>query len=152
KSAGLLLPYFRSAMTDLMSTLSLALVGMFMVELWGIRSNGFFSYAGRFFNLGALRRGKFIDFFVGILEIFSEIAKVISFSFRLFGNTLAGEVLIVVFLFLSPLIVGVLPFVFELFFGFIQATVFAILILIFALIATESHESGGEHAHAKAHE
>ena len=141
KVAGVLVPYFRSVNTDLMNTLALALVAMFMVELWGIRAHGFIGYTGRFFDLKSLVKGKPIDFFVSILEGISEIARVISFTFRLFGNVLAGEILILVFLFLFPLLFGLFPFFFELLFGFIQAAIFAVLTLLFATLATEVHEA-----------
>ncbi len=80
-----------------------------------------------------------IDFFVGILELISEIAKIISFAFRLFGNIFAGEVLLTVMAFLFPFILP-LPFLgLEVFVGFIQALVFVMLSLVFLRLAT-SHE------------
>jgi F0F1-type ATP synthase membrane subunit a len=148
KVAGVLVPYFRAVNSDLMNTVALTLIAMFMVELWGIRAHGFFAYGGRFINLGALRRGKVIDFFVSGLEAISEFARVISFSARLFGNVFAGEILIVVFLFLFPLLSGLFPYFFELLFGFIQAVIFAVLTLLFATLATEVHETvAGGHRH-----
>ncbi len=144
KSVGILAPYLRSMNTDLMNPLAIALIAMFMVEYWGIRANGFRRYMSRFFTL----KGGPIGAFVGILEGISEVAKVISFSFRLLGNMFAGEVLIFAFLFLMPIMAGVflLPFVLETFVGFIQAVIFAALTLIFATLATESHEGHEEGA------
>ena len=79
-------------------------------------------------------------FFVGILEIISEFAKVISFTFRLFGNIFAGEVLLAVILALVPVIAPMPFYGLELFVGFIQALVFAMLSLVFFNMASESHE------------
>ena len=80
-------------------------------------------------------------FGVGLLEIVSEISRVISFAFRLFGNIFAGEVLLTVIAFLMPLIAP-LPFLgLELFVGFIQALVFSMLTAVFLNMATVSHDS-----------
>ena len=79
---------------------------------------------------------------VGILELISEVSKLISFSFRLFGNIFAGEVLLAVMTFLVPVLVPV-PFLgLEVFVGFIQALVFTMLTSIFIVVATEHHEGG----------
>jgi F-type H+-transporting ATPase subunit a len=87
-----------------------------------------------------LREGP-IGLFVGILEFISEIAKVISFTFRLFGNIFAGEVLLVAMAFLIPM-VGIIPFLgLELFVGMIQAFIFSMLALVFASSATVSHHA-----------
>ena len=142
KTVGVLVPYLRSMNTDLMNPLAMALIAMFMVEYWGIKFNGFGSYISRFINF----KGGPIGFIVGILESVSEIARVISFSFRLLGNMFAGEVLVFAFVFMLPIMAGVfiLPFFLETFVGFIQALIFAALTLIFATLATESHEGHKE--------
>ncbi|MFQ5934597.1 MAG: F0F1 ATP synthase subunit A [Dehalococcoidia bacterium] len=150
KSAGFLIPLFRNANTALNTTLAIALIGMFMVEFWGIRTLGFFRYTGRFVALGTLFRGKIggglIDLFVGALEGISEVARVISFTFRLFGNMFAGEILIFVMSFLIPLVLVVPFYGLELFIGFIQAIIFAVLTLIFAVIAVTAHNGHEEEA------
>ncbi len=139
KQAGLLVPFFRSANTDVNTTLAIALVAMFMVHYWGFSTLGFGGHLGKFINF---KEGP-IGFFVGILEGISEIARVISFTFRLFGNIFAGEVLLIAMAFLLPLI-GIIPFLgLELFVGAIQAFIFAMLTLVFAVMATTAH--GGEH-------
>ncbi len=142
--AGILVPFLRSVNTDLNTPLAIALVAMFTVQMWGIRSLGFLSYISKFVNVGRLRRGKpigLIDVFVGGLEFISEFARIISFTFRLFGNIFAGEVLLIAMGFLVPLI-GITPFLgLELFVGFIQAFIFAMLILVFGVMATAPHES-----------
>lgn len=148
---GFVAPYLRGINTDLMTPLAFAIVSAFFVEFWGISTLGFFTYAGKFFNF----RGP-IDFFVGILELFAEIGRLISFSFRLFGNMLAGEILLLVMTFLVPLASTFLIVFYglELFVGAIQAFVFGTLTLVFAIMAVSHHGPGehhGEEAHAEHH-
>ena len=138
KTAGLLIPFLRGANTDINTTLAIALVAMFMVHFWGFSALGFLGHMGKFINF---KEGP-IGFFVGILEAISELARIISFTFRLFGNIFAGEVLLVAMAFLLPLI-GIIPFLgLELFVGVIQGFIFAMLTLVFAVMATTRH--GGE--------
>lgn len=138
KVAGILIPYFRGANTDINMTLSIAIIAMVMVHVWGFSALGF-GHLGKYINF---REGP-IGFFVGILEGISEIARIISFTFRLFGNIFAGEVLLAAMIFLIPLI-GIIPFLgLELFVGMIQAFIFAMLTLVFATAATTAH--GGDH-------
>lgn len=134
-----LIPFIRSSSADLNFTLAIALISVISTWIMGIRELGLFSHLGKFFNFHGP-----IDFFVGILELVSEFAKIISFSFRLFGNIFAGEVLLAVVAFLVPYLAPV-PFLFlELFVGFVQALVFAMLTLVFLKMATVGR---GEHAH-----
>ncbi|MCH9035916.1 MAG: F0F1 ATP synthase subunit A [Chloroflexi bacterium] len=143
KRIGLLIPYLRNANTGLNTTLALALVAMFFVEFWGVRTLGIFGYGSKFFNFSGFRNGLttgLIDLFVGMLEAISEIARLISFTFRLFGNMFAGEILIFVMMFLIPLGLAVPFYGLELFVGFIQATIFAVLALMFATIAVTAHD------------
>lgn len=153
-TAGILAPYFRSVNTDLMSPLSLAIVSAIFVEYWGISTLGFFAYAGKFVNLRRLRHGDpmgVIDVFVGVLEFIAEIARLISFSFRLFGNLLAGEILLLVMTFLVPLLLALPFYGLELFVGAIQAFVFAMLTLVFGALAVAGHGDGhGEESHGAA--
>jgi len=138
--AGILVPFLRSANTDINTPLALALVAMFMVHYWGLSVLGIFAHLGKFLNF---KEGP-IGLFVGLLEAISELARVISFTFRLFGNIFAGEVLLIAMAFLIPLI-GLVPFLgLELFVGLIQAFIFAMLTLVFAATATISH-GGNEH-------
>jgi F-type H+-transporting ATPase subunit a len=146
---GVLFPFLRGINTDLMTTLSFALVSAFFVELWGISALGFFKYGSKFINF----KGGPIGFFVGILELVAEFARLISFSFRLFGNMMAGEILLLVMTFLvaiaSPIMV--IFYGLELFVGAIQAFVFGTLTLVFGVLAVTSHEDHeGEHAHSPA--
>ena len=140
KQAGLLVPFLRSANTDVNTTLSIALIAMVMVHFWGFSTLGIFGHLGKFINF---KEGP-IGFFVGILEGIGEFAKIVSFTFRLFGNIFAGEVLLIAMAFLFPLI-GIIPFLgLELFVGAIQGFIFAMLTLVFAVMATTAH-GGDEH-------
>lgn len=135
---NVLIPFLRSSSADLNVTLAIALISVFTIQFMGIAAIGAAKYAGKFF-VSPFHKPYFIGTFVGILELISEIAKIISFSFRLFGNIFAGEVLLIVMLNLVPYFVP-LPFLFlELFVGFVQALVFAMLTLVFLkMAATET--------------
>lgn len=130
-----LIPFLRSSSADLNVTLAITLIAVFAIQFMGIAAIGIGKYAKKFF-VSPFHKPYFIGTFVGILELVSEVAKIISFSFRLFGNIFAGEVLLIVMLNLAPYIVP-LPFLFmEMFVGFIQALVFAMLTLVFMKMAT----------------
>lgn len=134
-------PLFRSASTDLNVTLALAAISFVVIEVSGILIVGFLKYFSRFVNVRS-----FIGFMVGIIDIFSELARLISFSFRLFGNIFAGEVMILVIQHFVPYLLPVPLMLFEIFVGFIQAAIFAMLTLFFIKIAISEHEE--EHAEA----
>ena len=158
KTVGELFPFFRAPNADLNTPAALALVSAIAVETWAIRSLGI-GYGKKFFNFGGLWRGikRFnfgmifngtIDVFVGFLELISELVRLISFTFRLFGNVFAGEVVILMFTFLIPLTVTLAFYGLELFVGIIQAFIFAMLTLVFAIMAVshgEDEAHGGEH-------
>jgi F-type H+-transporting ATPase subunit a len=145
---GVLIPFFRSVNTDLNSPLSLAIWSAIFVEFWGISTYGFFRYGSKFFNFGRLLRGKlldgFIDAFVGILEFIAEAARLVSFTFRLFGNIFAGEILFLVVIFLLPLVALQVVYFLELFVGAIQAFIFAMLTLVFGIIAVSAPHGEAE--------
>jgi F-type H+-transporting ATPase subunit a len=125
-------PLLRGGTADLNITLGTAIFAVIMVQVFGYQSLGI-KYFKKFINFSNP-----INFFVGFLELISEFAKIMSFSFRLFGNIFAGEVLLAVIAFLLP-VFGPLPFIgLEIFVGFIQALVFATLTLVFVNIATSS--------------
>lgn len=128
------IPLFRAGTADLNTTIALALVAVGTIQYYGIKSLGLKSHLQKFFNFSGP-----MPFFVGILEFISEMAKIISFSFRLFGNIFAGEVLLVVITSLVPIIAPLPFFGLELFVGLIQALVFAMLTLVFVNIATVAH-------------
>ncbi len=142
------LPFFRTPTTDINTTLALALVTMFMVQVFGVRALGG-KYFFKFVNIPELRRGGlgYMMFLVGFLELISEIARILSFTFRLLGNIFAGSVLLLVMTYIIPFFVP-MPFLgLELFVGFIQALVFSMLALVFMNMAMQSHEGGHEEAH-----
>lgn len=136
------IPLFRSGSADLNTTLALALISVIITQIAGFKMLGF-GYLKKFFNFSNP-----MNFFVGILELISEFAKIISFSFRLFGNVFAGEVLLTVMLLLVPYFVPLPFYGLEMFVAVIQAFVFAMLTLVFIKIAMTSHEHG---THAPTH-
>ncbi len=140
------LPWFRTPTSDLNTTLALALITMFMVQVFGVRALGG-RYFFKFVNIPELRRGGLgiMMFIVGFLELISEIARILSFTFRLLGNIFAGGVLLLVMTFIVPFFIP-MPFLgLELFVGFIQALVFAMLALVFMNMAMQGH--GEEEVH-----
>lgn len=133
KEGEVFVPYFRAPTADLNTTLALALIAMTQVQVQGFKFLGL-GYLKKFFDF----RGP-IQLFVGLLELLSEFSKVLSFAFRLFGNIIAGEILLVVMAFIMPYL-GPTPFIgLEIFVGFIQALVFMMLVTVFTNIATLGH-------------
>ncbi|OGE28756.1 ATP synthase F0 subunit A [Candidatus Daviesbacteria bacterium RIFCSPHIGHO2_01_FULL_40_11] len=127
-------PLLRSMNSDLNMTLGLALLSAFLTHAFAIRYLGLLDYLKKWFTLNP------IFLFVGLLEIVSEFTKIVSLSFRLFGNIFAGEVVLStvssIFAFVIPL-----PFYFlEIIVGFVQAAVFMMLTLVFMVILSEKHE------------
>ena len=154
---GEVVELFRGANTDINLPLALALISFIFVEYWGIRSIGLFRYlrkfinTGRFFGaIGQIFRGKikaglvglfngFIDIYVGALEALSELVRIISFTFRLFGNMTGGEILLLMMLFLAPFVLAIPFYGLELLVGFVQALIFGGLTLVFATTAVTPH-------------
>ena len=149
KRAGLLVPYLRGSSTDLNMTLAIAIFAMVSVQFWGIKTLGIGGYWDKF--IGNPFKRNPIDLFVGVLELVGEFIKIISFTFRLFGNMFAGEILLIAMGFLFPLI-GMIPFIgLELFVGFIQAIIFSVLTLMFGAFAImpHHHPEGDDHGAAE---
>ena len=129
-------PLFRAPTTDLNFTIALAIISVLAVNILGVVAIGLWKHLGKFFNFKSP-----IMLFVGLLELVSEFVKIISFSFRLFGNIFAGEVLLLIIGFLLPYVVP-LPFLFlEVFVGVIQGFIFAMLTLVFISMATNLEAS-----------
>jgi F-type H+-transporting ATPase subunit a len=149
----ILAPFFRGISVDLNFTVALALISVVMIQVVGIRAQGL-SYFSKFFNTRTMFKTPFfgaMDFLVGLLELISELSKILSFAFRLFGNMFAGVVLVAVVASLLGKI-SILPamiMMFELFVGIIQAFVFGMLTMVFMAQATVGH--GHEEEHAEAH-
>jgi len=135
ENGGAEVPLFRSPAADLNFTLAFAVISVLLTNILGMAAIGVFKHLGKFFNFSNP-----INFFIGILELISEIAKIISLSFRLFGNVFAGEVLLTIIFFLAPYIIP-LPFMFlEIFVGMIQAFIFAMITLVSISLHTAEHE------------
>lgn len=128
------IPFLRANNADLNTTFALALITVSLIQFYGMKYNGVGGYLKKFFNFSSP-----IMFFVGILELISELSRILSFSFRLFGNVLAGEVLISIVAFLLPSVVSffLVPFyVLELMAGAIQALVFTMISAVLINMAT----------------
>ena len=144
----ILAPFFRGISVDLNFTASLALIAVVMIQVIGFRAQGF-GYLSKFFNTKRMFKVPFfgaMDFLVGLLELISELSKILSFAFRLFGNMFAGIVLVAIVAGLlgKISILAAMVMLFELFVGVIQAFVFGMLTMVFMAQATQGH--GEEHA------
>lgn len=151
-------PYVRGASTDLNLTLALAFISVVAIQVFGTIAQGP-NYWQKYINLNALGNLKkkplgAVDFIVGLFEIISELGKLISLSFRLFGNMFAGGILLAVMAFLIALILPTIFLGLEVIVTTIQALVFAILTLVFSAQAMEGHHGDEEHheGHDEAHD
>jgi F-type H+-transporting ATPase subunit a len=150
----ILAPFVRGISVDLNFTFSLALIAVVMIQVIGFRAQGF-AYFSKFWNTRRMFKVPFfgaMDFLVGLIELISEVSKILSFAFRLFGNMFAGVVLLAVVATMLGGVLGRFPiipamlYLFELFVGVIQAFVFGMLTMVFMAQATQGH--GEEHAEA----
>ena len=159
------IPLIRSGTADINTTLALGLVAVIGSNVFGIMSIGVWKMFNKYVNVKAfgdmiikVRKEPAIlisapiMFFVGILELVGEFAKIASLSFRLFGNVFAGEVLLMA---MGAILAYILPLPFlglEIFVGLIQAFIFSLLTLVYFTIAATDHEEHDEkhveHAHA----
>jgi F-type H+-transporting ATPase subunit a len=155
---GKFAPLFRAANTDVNVPLSIAIMSFIFVETWGMSALGVTHYLSEFINVRQMGQGfkelfsgqvktavmniifGFINLFVGVLEIFSHLTRMLSFTFRLFGNMTAGEILILVSSFLIPAVFSIPFYGLELLIGLIQALIFSGLTLVFGTIAVSPHE------------
>lgn len=131
-------PILRGATTDLHLTLALGIISIVVIQVWGFVAQGF-GYLKKYLNFSGPWYFTPIYVFVGLLEIVSEVAKVLSFGFRLFGNIFAGEVLLSIMIGLIPIVIPSVFYGLELFVGFIQAFVFVLLTAVFLKLAGEAH-------------
>ncbi len=158
------IPFLRGGTADINTTIALSIMAVIGANLFGVFSIGIWKTFNKYVNLKVLG-GIFkkirheptvilvapITFFVGLIEIVGEFAKVASLAFRLFGNVFAGEVLLVSMAALVAYIVPI-PFLFlELLVGFIQALIFSILLVVYFTISASDHDEHEEHAHAPDH-
>jgi F-type H+-transporting ATPase subunit a len=152
------IPFLRGGTADINTTLALAVMAVVGANLFGIFSVGLWKTFNKYVNLKVLG-GIFtkirheptiiivapVTFFVGLIEIISEFAKIASLSFRLFGNVFAGEVLLVSMAALVAYIVPI-PFLFlEILVGVIQALIFAMLLVVYFTISASDHDEHEEH-------
>lgn len=133
------IPLFHTATADLNFTLAQAIISFFVIEISGILTLGVLKYGSKFVNF----KGGAMGFVVGLLELIGNLARLISFSFRLFGAIFAGDVLVLVIGSFVPYFLPVPLMAFEMFVGLLQAGIFAILTMAFIKIAVEDH--GTEH-------
>jgi F-type H+-transporting ATPase subunit a len=148
----ILVPFVRGISLDLNFTFALAIISVVMIQVVGFQAQGF-GYLSKFFNVRNLFKTPFfgaMDFLVGLLELISELSKILSFAFRLFFNMFAGIILVAVVAFLlgKITIVSSMLYLFELFIGLIQAFVFGMLTMVFMSMATQGHGHEEEHAEA----
>ena len=158
KGGYILVPFARGISLDLNFTFALALISVVMTQVIGFQAQGI-GYLSKFFNFTTMFKKPFfgaMDFLVGLLELISELGKILSFAFRLFFNMLAGIILVAVVAALMGkiTIVGSMLYLFELFVAVIQAFVFGMLTMVFMSMATQGHGHEEEHAAAgaEAHE
>ena len=152
----------RGANTDVNTPLAIALISFVFVEYYGLKALGIryirkFVNAGQFFrSIGRVFKGKVsvmgifsgaIDIFVGGLETLSELIRIISFTFRLFGNMTAGEILLLIAAFLVPWVLALPFYGLEMLVGFVQALIFSGLTLVFVTMAVAPHEHEPEVNH-----
>jgi F-type H+-transporting ATPase subunit a len=139
--AGLL----RAANADLNTTLAMALLAVGVVQIAGIAAHG----------VGGYLKELTTPLLLAPIHIMGEISRVISLSFRLFGNIFGGEVLVtVMYVLLGSLFLGFGTFIFlglELLFGLIQALIFSILTLVYIATAVGGHADHGAEPHAAPH-
>lgn len=140
-------PFLRGSATDINFPFALAILTVVLTQVYGVWAQGP-RYFEKFFQVKRLVTGGpfgLIDFAVGFLEIILELAKILSFGFRLFGNIFAGALLLSIIGALTAVVVPAGLYIFEVFFGIIQAYVFFLLATIFISGATIAH--GHEEAH-----
>jgi len=156
----------RAANTDINMPLALAIMSFLFVSYFGLRSLGV-SYLGKFINVRQFARGLrqlfsgkivagfsgvftgVINMFIGFVEALSQFIRIISFTFRLFGNMTAGEILLLMATFLVPFLFALPFYGLEILIGFVQALIFGGLTLIFLTVAVTSHEEGNHHEEEK---
>lgn len=140
-----IISFLRPPTADINLVAAMSVLAVGYIQYLGIRFMSAKTYMGKFFNFSNP-----INFFIGLLELFSELTRTISFTFRLFGNIFAGKVLVTVIFFLTMSLAPFLPiipvpfFLLEMFVGLIQAFVFSFLVIVLTAVAVTAH---GENHH-----
>lgn len=144
-------PLFRGGVADLNMTFGLAIVTIVAAQVYAFKYLGFKGNMSRYF-ISPLKDP--IMAFVGILELVAEMSRLLGLSFRLFGNVLAGEVLLIMIAYLTQYLspIALQPFyIFELFIGGIQAYIFFMLSTVFISLGLEHHDHGSDEPDLSAH-
>jgi F-type H+-transporting ATPase subunit a len=155
------IPFLRGGTADINTTIALAVIAVLGANIFGVLSIGLWKTINKYVNLKAIgsiytkvRKDPTviivapITFFVGLIEIAGEFAKVASLSFRLFGNILAGEVLLASISALLSFVAPIPFFFLEILVGLVQALIFSILLVVYFTVAASDHdheESDAEH-------
>jgi len=134
----------RAPATDLTVPLTLAIISFFVIEFSGIAAIGVWKYGSKFL-VNPLRDP--IGAAVGLIELIGELVRVVSLSFRLFGNILAGEIIIAVAIYFAPYLLPIPLMMFEIFIGTLQAAIFSLLTLFFIKLALMEPHGSEAHAH-----
>jgi F-type H+-transporting ATPase subunit a len=153
-----LIPWIRPATSDLNLNFAMALIAVITCQVLGFYTLGPLEHLGKYFNLKTFfqsaRRLNFggmfqglIEFFVGVIDIISELSRILSLAFRLFGNIFAGSAVLAVFAFILPFVSDVVFIPLELFVAFVQALVFGLLTLVYLEMATTGHAHTDESEH-----
>ena len=149
-----LIPWFRPPTTDLNLTFAMAIIVVIVCQVIGFAALGPRIHLGKYFKFkGLFSKGVAgpIEFFVGLIEVVTELSRILSFAFRLFGNIFAGSAVLAVFGFLTAGVANIIFIPLEIFVAFVQALVFALLTLVFLEMAStgHDHEEHEEEAHAE---
>jgi len=153
--SNLLIPWIRPATTDLNLNFAMSLTVVITCQVLGFATLGPKEHVSKYINLRTFFRslrkldfaGMFqgiIEFFVGIIDVISELSRILSLAFRLFGNIFAGSAVLAVFAFILPFVSDVVFIPFELFIAFVQALVFSLLTLVYLEMATTSEHTAEE--------
>src|SRR6266516_619201 len=157
-----LIPWIRPATSDLNLNFSMSLIAVITAQSFGFYTLGPWEHLGKYFSLKTFFKSLakldfqgvfqgFIEFFVGILELVGEVARIISLAFRLFGNIFAGSAVLAVFAFILPFLADIVFIPLELYVAFVQALVFALLTLVYLEIATTGHAPHGDETEHEAY-
>ncbi|MCF7831609.1 MAG: F0F1 ATP synthase subunit A [Candidatus Pacebacteria bacterium] len=147
---------FRTPTADFNTTFALAFGSVIVLHIVSIGDWGFFGHLGKFFKFKEVFQGfkqgigagfmSLIDFFLGLLDIVGELAKIVSLSLRLFGNMYAGEVLMVILIGSLAYAVPSLWFAMSMLSALVQAIVFGSLVTVFYMLAIKSDSSSEKRA------
>ncbi|HEV8488556.1 MAG TPA: FoF1 ATP synthase subunit a [Candidatus Limnocylindrales bacterium] len=150
-----LLPFFgkfeqlRAPTSDVNVTIGLALVVFVYFQFQGFRALGIRRYLGKFFVFSGFKEGPangFIGLFVGLIEFLLEFIKPVTLAMRLFGNIFGGEVALGVITALTIALIPAAMLLLEGLLNFVQALIFSTLMLIYTIIAVETHETEHDEA------